>query len=301
MAAPGRYRRPDRGRGRHPEGDGLRHHRRPAGAGRPLHGVRADGRLRGARHVAPAQRQHDDDHRDPDARPSSARPRPAAIRGADRGRARRWPCWSARCCCSRRVLRLGFVANFISEPVLTGFKSGIGLVIVVDQMPKLLGVHIEKSRLPPRPAGASFAQLPADVVAHAGCSRSRVLALIFGARALRAARAGAADRDRRRRSLRRRCFGLATLGVATVGAIPRGLPPLVLAAASTSRRAMWPAAAGIALMSFTETHRRRARVRRARRAAPDAEPGAAGARRRPTSPAASSAPCRPAAARRRPR
>ena len=37
------------------------------------------------------------------------------------------------------VLRLGFVANFISEPVLTGFKSGIGLVIVVDQLPKLLG------------------------------------------------------------------------------------------------------------------------------------------------------------------
>jgi MFS superfamily sulfate permease-like transporter len=34
-------------------------------------------------------------------------------------------------------MRLGFIANFISEPVLTGFKSGIGLVIVVDQIPKL--------------------------------------------------------------------------------------------------------------------------------------------------------------------
>src|SRR5215510_15044326 len=42
------------------------------------------------------------------------------------------------------ALRLGFVANFISEPVLTGFKSGIGLVIVVDQIPKLLGIHIDK-------------------------------------------------------------------------------------------------------------------------------------------------------------
>ena len=42
------------------------------------------------------------------------------------------------------VLRLGFVANFISAPVLTGFKSGIGLVIVLDQLPKLLGVHISK-------------------------------------------------------------------------------------------------------------------------------------------------------------
>jgi MFS superfamily sulfate permease-like transporter len=43
-----------------------------------------------------------------------------------------------------RLLRLGFVANFISMPVLTGFKAGIGLVIVLDQLPKLLGVHITK-------------------------------------------------------------------------------------------------------------------------------------------------------------
>jgi MFS superfamily sulfate permease-like transporter len=42
------------------------------------------------------------------------------------------------------VLRLGFVANFISEPVLSGFKSAIGVVIVVDQVPKLLGIHLHK-------------------------------------------------------------------------------------------------------------------------------------------------------------
>src|SRR5262245_14757835 len=42
------------------------------------------------------------------------------------------------------VLRLGFVANFISEPVLTGFKAGIGFVIVLDQVPKLLGIHFDK-------------------------------------------------------------------------------------------------------------------------------------------------------------
>ena len=43
-----------------------------------------------------------------------------------------------------RLLQLGFVANFISTPVLTGFKAGIGLVIVLDQVPKLLGIHITK-------------------------------------------------------------------------------------------------------------------------------------------------------------
>src|SRR6185503_5651630 len=43
-----------------------------------------------------------------------------------------------------RVFRLGFIANFISDPVLTGFKAGIGLVIVVDQLPKLLGIKVAK-------------------------------------------------------------------------------------------------------------------------------------------------------------
>src|SRR6188768_2816657 len=43
-----------------------------------------------------------------------------------------------------RLMRLGFVANFISAPVLTGFKAGIGFVIVLDQVPKLLGIHITK-------------------------------------------------------------------------------------------------------------------------------------------------------------
>src|SRR5580704_1646034 len=42
------------------------------------------------------------------------------------------------------ILRLGFVANFISEPVLIGFKAGIGVVIVVDQVPKILGVHFAR-------------------------------------------------------------------------------------------------------------------------------------------------------------
>src|SRR5215471_12378791 len=42
------------------------------------------------------------------------------------------------------VLRLGFVANFISEPVLVGFRAGIGLVIIVDQVPKILGIHFSR-------------------------------------------------------------------------------------------------------------------------------------------------------------
>lgn len=43
------------------------------------------------------------------------------------------------------VLRLSFIANFISAPVLTGFKAGIGLVIFVGQLGKLLGISVDKS------------------------------------------------------------------------------------------------------------------------------------------------------------
>jgi len=35
---------------------------------------------------------------------------------------------------SASLLRLGIVASFMSEPVLVGFKAGVGLVIVVDQL-----------------------------------------------------------------------------------------------------------------------------------------------------------------------
>lgn len=38
------------------------------------------------------------------------------------------------------LLRLGFLANFISEPVLKGFIVGMALVIIVGQLPKFFGV-----------------------------------------------------------------------------------------------------------------------------------------------------------------
>ena len=44
-----------------------------------------------------------------------------------------------------RFLRLASVPNSILESVLTGFKAGVRLVIVVDQLPKLLGIHITKA------------------------------------------------------------------------------------------------------------------------------------------------------------
>jgi SulP family sulfate permease len=41
------------------------------------------------------------------------------------------------------LLRLGNLADFISTPVLAGFKAGMGLVIAASQLGKVLGVPVE--------------------------------------------------------------------------------------------------------------------------------------------------------------
>jgi SulP family sulfate permease len=46
------------------------------------------------------------------------------------------------------ALRLGLVADFLARPVLVGFMSGIGVVIIVGQLPKLLGVSVESGKVP---------------------------------------------------------------------------------------------------------------------------------------------------------
>jgi sulfate permease, SulP family len=39
------------------------------------------------------------------------------------------------------LLRLGWIADFLSAPIITGFLAGVSVVIVVHQLPDLLGLH----------------------------------------------------------------------------------------------------------------------------------------------------------------
>lgn len=148
-----------------------------------------------------------------------------------------------------RVLRLGFVANFISTPVLIGFKAGIALVIVLDQVPKLLGIHIDKQGFLrdvlaivhhlPETSPLTLAVAVASFVVLVGTQRWMPRApapLIVLGGAIAASW----------------YFGLQALGVSTVGHIPQGLPALTLPDVSLLT-ALAPGACGIALMSFTET------------------------------------------------
>lgn len=147
------------------------------------------------------------------------------------------------------VLRLGFIANFISEPVLIGFKAGIGLVIVFDQIPKILGVHFPKgtflhnlraivdgipeTSLPTLAVGIFMIGLLVvmeRLVPRAPAPLIAVAAGILGARLL----------------------GLQAHGVELVGRVSSGLPPITVPDFSLSAQ-LWPGAVGIALMSFAET------------------------------------------------
>ena len=147
------------------------------------------------------------------------------------------------------VLRLGFVANFISEPVLVGFKSGIGVVIVADQLPKLLGIHIERTGFF-RDLVSIVQHVPEASLATLALSAG-ILLLIFGLERL-LPRAPVPLVAVGIAILASAVLGLQQQGVATVGEVSRGLPSLVLPQAGLFQQ-MWPAAVGIALMSFTET------------------------------------------------
>ncbi|HKH72071.1 MAG TPA: SulP family inorganic anion transporter [Vicinamibacterales bacterium] len=147
------------------------------------------------------------------------------------------------------ALRLGFVANFISEPVLTGFKSAIGLVIVVDQIPKLLGIHITKAGFF-RDVLSIIEQLPATSIATLLVAVA-MLVLIFATEHF-APRAPAPLVALGLAIGASAAFNLSQSGVATIGAVSGSLPSLIRPQLELVW-ILWPAAAGIALMSFTES------------------------------------------------
>jgi high affinity sulfate transporter 1 len=147
------------------------------------------------------------------------------------------------------LLRLGFIANFISEPVLVGFKAGIGLVIVLDQVPKILGIHFAKGSFLHN-IFATAKSVPQASLVTVAVGIMMIVVLVGLERFLPmvpaplvAVALGIAGT---------RLFGLQSHGVEIVGRVPQGLPSLTFPNFSLAQD-LWPGALGIALMSFTET------------------------------------------------
>jgi sulfate permease, SulP family len=119
------------------------------------------------------------------------------------------------------ALRLGLIAEFLARPVLVGFISGIGVVIIVSQLPALLGLPVERGNVPEtiwREVGAldeigwrtpvvGCASLLALLVLRRVAPRVPWALVVAGA-SIACSRA----------------FDLATHGVAVIADVPTGLP-----------------------------------------------------------------------------
>jgi len=147
------------------------------------------------------------------------------------------------------ILRLGFVANFISEPVLVGFKAGIGVVIVVDQVPKILGVHIVRGSFLQNVL-TTIQSIPKASMTTLALGLSMIAVLLvferFWPKAPAPLFAVAAG------TVAAYFLNLHAHGVELVGHISQGIPSIIALDRSLVTRLL-PGAMGIALMSFTET------------------------------------------------
>ena len=71
------------------------------------------------------------------------RPRRGGQRRLPHPRARPGDHLRRRCSLAAAVFKLGFLANFLSKPILVGFVGGLALDILVSQVAKMLGVKID--------------------------------------------------------------------------------------------------------------------------------------------------------------
>ena len=131
-----------------------------------------------------------------------------------------------------RLVRLGFLANFLSRTVLVGFLTGVGIEVAVSQLPDMFGVTVTGTRAGPGGTVIRFVRLLIalprahiwDVVISAG-----VIAVVLATRLVSRripgaliAIAGAI--------IASHLADLDTRGVATVGPLPHALPHFSLPA-----------------------------------------------------------------------
>ncbi len=145
------------------------------------------------------------------------------------------------------LLRIGFLANFFSRPVMSGFTIGSAIVIAYGQLPTLMGGELPRVHLPSAALGlGSLALLLlartwlAGLLRRLGLgpgaadigARLAPMLLVIGATVLVAG------------------FDLGAAGVRTTGAVPAGLPGLNLAISNAHWRPLLQPALLIGFMIF---------------------------------------------------
>jgi high affinity sulfate transporter 1 len=145
--------------------------------------------------------------------------------------------------------RLGFIANFLSQPILTGYLNGIALIIIAGQLQKLFGysgseeeffpkltefiVQLDDSHLPTLVLGLSLLTVLIILRRISPRLPAALIVVIVGIAVVV-------------------LLGLDQSGVAVLGSVPAGLPSLhIVTFEATTFKTLFADAAGIALVSFT--------------------------------------------------
>lgn len=155
-------------------------------------------------------------------------------------------------CLAGGVLRAGFITDLLSKPVRVGYMNGIGLTILVTQLPKMFGFTVAATH--PVKSGIELAR---GVLA----GHTNAAALVIGSGCLAIILAGRRLAPRVPGILVAVLFATAfvtALGlrdrVDVVGVVPRGVPlPALPAVTSAELRDLAVAALGITMMSFADT------------------------------------------------
>ena len=149
------------------------------------------------------------------------------------------------------LLRLGWIAEFLSTPIVTGFLSGVAVIIVVHQLPDLLGLPS---------AGGTNLHRVAYVLTHLSQVNGWTLAIGVAVLAVMVVSArldrripGCTDRSGRL-DRARAALGLQAHGVAVLGTVADGAPHLGSAGLSWSTLgSLAPLAAVVALVVVTQS------------------------------------------------
>ncbi|MGZ8578769.1 MAG: SulP family inorganic anion transporter [Actinomycetota bacterium] len=149
------------------------------------------------------------------------------------------------------TFRLGFVAHLLSRPVLIGYQAGLALVVVVSQLPRLLGIAVEEDATLPRALEIAGRLDDTSLQTFAvGATCLAVVAFVAvwkpGLPAALFAIVGA--------TLLVELVGPALSDVDVLGELPAGLPPLRIPAfGAADVTALLPISAAIAVLAAADT------------------------------------------------
>ncbi|WP_297081450.1 SulP family inorganic anion transporter [uncultured Demequina sp.] len=148
--------------------------------------------------------------------------------------------------------RLGFVTDLLSKPVRVGYLNAIALIVIVSQVPKLLGFSVESGTLWEGTMRAWEGAVGGEMIGVAAALGAASLVVILVMRRLRSPVPG---------ELVVVVLGIVVAWTAglgerlpVVGALPQGLPaPALEGITWTDVGALSLPAAGIALVAFTDS------------------------------------------------